>query len=133
VCLVSFLTGLSLIKPGVKTESQWLAYDEQTIAQSQSNAVPVFIDFTASWCLTCQWNKKSVLETAPVMELFAKHGVKLLRADWTDQDPIITKALSRYGRNSVPLYVFIPARGEAILLPELITRNDIEKVFTTKE
>jgi len=133
VCLVSFLCGLSLIKPGPKTESQWLAYDEQTIAQSQSNAVPVFIDFTASWCLTCQWNKKSVLETAPVMELFAKHGVKLLRADWTDQDPIITKALSRYGRNSVPLYVFIPARGEAILLPELITRNDIEKVFTTKE
>jgi len=130
---LSLAVGIATITPGPKVESQWAAFNPQTIAEAKSNRTPVFVDFTAAWCLTCQWNKKSVLETPPVLELFAKNNVKLFRADWTDQDPVITKALSGYGRNSVPLYVYIPAEGEAIILPELITKADIDKLFITKE
>lgn len=129
VVIVSIALGVANVTPGVKVQTHWAPFNPDEIASSR----PVFIDFTAAWCLTCQWNKKSVLETAPIQELFAKNGVKLMKADWTDQDPVITKALAGYGRNSVPLYVYIPAKGDTVILPELITKADIEKLFTTKE
>ena len=83
---------------------------------------PVFVDVTATWCLSCQVNKQTTLTADAVRQAFADAGVTTVRADWTDQDPAITAFLDRFGRNGVPLYVFFPG-GDAdpVLLPEVLT------------
>jgi thiol:disulfide interchange protein len=133
VILLTFVTAISLSPSTARKEraesSQWASLDLKKISEAKTNGTPVFIDFTAAWCLTCQWNKKSVLETKAVMDVFEKNKVLLIRADWTHRDPLVTQTLAKYGRNSVPLYVFIPARGEDIILPELITKSDIDRLF----
>jgi len=83
---------------------------------------PVLVDFTAAWCVSCQANKKLVLETSRVKQAFAAQNVALLRADWTRQDPLITAELARHGRNGVPLYlVYRPGQTQPTILPELLT------------
>lgn len=121
---LTIVAGIALASPREKAASSW-----QPFSKAALTGGPTFIDFTAAWCLTCQWNKKAVLDTDPVQKIFSENGVKLIRADWTDRDPDVTEALAGYGRTSVPLYVFIPAEGEPILLPELISKQDIEKLF----
>ena len=66
----------------------------------------MFVDFTAAWCVTCQYNKKTTLATPDVLADLAAKNVALLRADWTRRDPAITAALAQLGRNGVPVYVF---------------------------
>jgi thiol-disulfide isomerase/thioredoxin len=66
---------------------------------------PVFVDFTAAWCVTCQYNKKTTLANAEVLADLHAKNVALLRADWTRRDPAITAALAQLGRNGVPVYV----------------------------
>ena len=85
----------------------------------------VFVDFTAAWCVTCQVNKRLVLSRDAVLADFARSGVHLMRADWTLHDPEITRELSMLGRSGVPVYALYPARGEPVLLPELLTHDSI--------
>jgi thiol:disulfide interchange protein DsbD len=83
---------------------------------------PVFVDFTAAWCVTCQVNKRVALHNASVVKAFAEAGVVPLRADWTRQDPRITATLSELGRNAVPVYaLYIPGEAAPHLLPEVLT------------
>jgi len=84
---------------------------------------PVFVDFTAAWCVTCQANKRLVLASEAVREAFAKRGVTLLRADWTSRDDAITRELARFNRNGVPLYVLYDRSGNTHVLPELLTER----------
>lgn len=113
----------------IAENSRWQTFSEAKLREAAAQGQPVFVDFTASWCITCQWNKKTVLEKDSVQDLFAANHVLLLRADWTDQDPAITRALAGYGRNSVPVYLFQNSRGEVKLLPELISLSDIQNLF----
>ena len=107
----------------------WNSFDAEKIVDVQKNQ-SVFIDFTAAWCITCQVNKKAVLETPEVVELFQSNKVYLVRADWTNYSEPITKALASYGRNSVPLYVFFNHQTkEEIILPELLTKQSIRSLF----
>jgi thiol:disulfide interchange protein len=96
-----------------------------------SKGQPVFLDFTASWCLSCKANERRVLESDATARLFKRYGVVPMKADWTKQDPVITKALEKLGRNSVPVYVVYdpeqPQNGE--LLPEILQFADIESAF----
>ena len=82
---------------------------------------PVFVDFTADWCVNCKVNEKLVLNTESVQRAFREKNVIFLQADWTNGDPDITKLLRQFGRAGVPLYVFYPTHRDPIVLPEVIT------------
>jgi thiol:disulfide interchange protein DsbD len=104
---------------------QWQPYSDAALKEAQSQGKPVFVDFTAAWCLSCQVNEKVVLRDHSVeQELLSRHYV-LLRADWTHYDPEITSELSRLGRSGVPTYVIIsgPGEKETHVLSELLTRG----------
>lgn len=82
----------------------------------------MFVDFTAAWCVSCQANKRLVLERDAIVAAMAQRGVVRLRADWTNRDAAITEELARYGRNGVPLYLlFTPGQPAPRILPELLT------------
>jgi thiol:disulfide interchange protein len=81
----------------------------------------VFVDFTAAWCVTCQYNKKTVLSHPDVMAAFETHDVRLLRADWTRRDPAITAALAKLGRNGVPVYVLYRPGHAPLVLSEILS------------
>ena len=82
----------------------------------------MFIDFTADWCLTCKVNERTALSRAEVAKAFADKNIVALKADWTNTDTTITKALEGYGRNSIPLYVYYPAGGgDFKILPQVLT------------
>ncbi|MFN0161813.1 MAG: protein-disulfide reductase DsbD family protein [Burkholderiales bacterium] len=103
----------------------WNAYSKSDIEALVATGTPVFVDFTAAWCVTCQVNKKVVLETRAVHKAFADKGVTLMRADWTRRDPVITAALAELGRNGVPVYVLYAPGKPAVVLPEILTEGII--------
>lgn len=99
----------------------WQPFTEDRVAALKGK--PVFIDFTADWCLSCKANEKTVLESEKVRAAMKAHGVVPLKADWTRRDPVITEWLQRYGKAGVPFYLMLPADPSkaAIPLPEIIT------------
>ena len=102
----------------------WQPFTPERLQAERDQGHPVFIDFTAAWCLTCKFNEKSVLESTAVREAFQRHGVVKLKADWTNGDPVITKLLQQFGRPGVPLYVLYPGKSEEpIVFPELLTKS----------
>lgn len=116
------------------SESKWQPYSEQAVNAALEKGQPVFIDFTAAWCITCQVNKKAVLETASADQIFEKSNILRLKADWTKQDPLITKALAKFGRNSVPVYAFYSKKGAQVqILPQILTIDMIKNLIPLKE
>ena len=103
----------------------WTPYSQQTLDQARASGHPVFIDFTAAWCLSCQVNERLVLRSADVQRQFSKNHVTLLKADWTQYDPAITKELASIHRSGVPTYVIYPAAkaSHPDVLPELLTKD----------
>ncbi|HEX7158773.1 MAG TPA: thioredoxin family protein, partial [Edaphobacter sp.] len=107
------------------TTLTWQPWSLQTLDQARAAGHPVFIDFTAAWCLSCQVNERVVLRSAEVQREFRANNVTLLRADWTQYDPEITKQLASVGRSGVPTYVIYPAdpNAQPHVLPELLTKD----------
>ena len=101
----------------------WAPFAAADIAALNAAGTPVFVDFTAAWCVTCQVNKKVVLETKAVREAFRAKSVMLMRADWTRRDPVITAALAEFGRNGVPVYVLYAPGKPPVLLPEILSER----------
>jgi thiol:disulfide interchange protein DsbD len=101
----------------------WKPWSAAAVQEHRGAGRPVFVDFTAAWCISCQVNERVALETPAVRRAFADRGVALLKADWTRRDPAITGALASFGRSGVPLYVYYPAdpAAEPVVLPALLT------------
>ena len=105
------------------SRTQWEPFTPELVAKYRSEGRPVFVDFTASWCLSCQVNERVVLDRADVQNRLKTSGVALVRADWTRHDETIAQTLASLGRNGVPTYALYPADPQAppVLLPEVLT------------
>jgi len=100
----------------------WQPWSAQAVSNYQAQGRPVFVDFTASWCLSCQVNERVALQQPQVQQAFKDANVALLKADWTRNDDAITQALASMGRSGVPAYaLYVPGQSEPQLLPEALT------------
>jgi thiol:disulfide interchange protein len=104
------------------TAGDWEPWSAAAVSRYRAQDRPVFVDFTASWCLSCQVNERAALQQPQVIQAFHAAHVALLRADWTRHDTAITQALAGLGRSGVPTYVlFVPGEKNPRMLPELLT------------
>jgi thiol:disulfide interchange protein DsbD len=100
----------------------WQPWSEEAVSRSLAAGQPVFVDFTASWCLSCQVNERVALGRPEVVQAFQARNVVLMKADWTRHDEAITRALTALGRSGVPAYaLYVPGETSPRLLPEVLT------------
>jgi thiol:disulfide interchange protein len=117
----SFITQNLPENTPVATTNGWQAWEPGKVDQLLATGRPVFVDFTAAWCVTCQLNKKTTLNSAEVLADFNAKKVQLLRADWTRRDPAITQALAALGRQGVPVYVLYPPGSAPVVMSEILS------------
>jgi len=131
--IVLAVIGISVVAPGklaVASESLtdreaagvWQPWSEAAVSRSLAAGQPVFVDFTASWCLSCQVNERVTLNQPEVVKAFQAKNVVLMKADWTRHDEAITQALTALGRSGVPAYaLYAPGQSQPQMLPEVLT------------
>ena len=100
----------------------WQPWSPDAVSRSLAAGQPVFVDFTAKWCLSCQVNERVALTRPEVEQAFQAKNVVLMKADWTRHDEAITQALAALGRSGVPAYaLYTPGQSQPQLLPEVLT------------
>lgn len=121
-------------RPSQASDVVWEPWSLERIAELQQQGRSIYVDFTARWCATCQTNKKIVFGSQQVRDYFKKHDVALLKADWTNADPMITAELRRWRRSAIPFnLVYLPGAAEAAVLPEILTPSIVLAAFAAKE
>jgi len=101
---------------------EWEPFSQQMVEDYRDEGRNVFIDFTAAWCITCKANERIIFSSNRVKDRFEELEFVMVKADWTNRNPEITRALASFGRNGVPLYViYSEAVDEPMILPELLT------------
>ena len=112
--------------PEMASETDWQPWSADRVAEATANGQSVFVDFTAAWCVTCQFNKRTTLASPDVLADFDAKRVLRLRADWTRRDEAISAELSRLGRNGVPVYaLYVPSAVTPMLLSELLSAEEV--------
>ncbi len=111
------------------TDLVWEPWSAERVAALRAEGRPIYVDFTARWCFTCQTNKKAVFAgpgSGEVLKTFRDQNVATLRADWTNRDPLITAELARWSRAAVPFnLVYLPGAPAPKVLPELLTPSAV--------
>jgi thiol:disulfide interchange protein DsbD len=142
VAVVLFLAGFGLAlygstkQPDAPSRSPeegaigWEAFSPERLSQLREEGKAVFIDFTATWCLTCQVNERVAIDHPMIVRLIKEKGIVMMKADWTNYDAVITRALESYGKNSIPVYViYAPGARAPVFLPEILTPGIVEKAL----
>ena len=134
LALLGWATGSSITRipaqqtAGIET-GPWQTWEPGRVDQLLASGQPVFVEFTAAWCVTCQYNKKTTLAHADVLADLTAKKVALLRADWTRRDPAITAALAQLGRNGVPVYVFYKKGSVPVVLSEVLGVEEVRSAI----
>jgi thiol:disulfide interchange protein DsbD len=126
VLLVPFLhadAGAALSLPGA------LPYSAAKLAALRASGTPVFVDLTASWCVTCLVNEATTLKNPEIRSAFAARHIVTLVGDWTQKSPDITALLAANGRAGVPLYLYYPASGAVVVLPQILDPEVVKKAI----
>jgi thiol:disulfide interchange protein DsbD len=130
---VAAAAGAGSTKPGGSADADgWQDYDAARVAELKAAGMPVLVNFTASWCLTCLVNERNAFGDSAVQAVFHDKGVTLMKGDWTNRNPEITKALADFGRAGVPLYVVYNAKPgvtEPLVLPQLLSASVVRDAF----
>ena len=111
---------------------EWQPYSAARVAELIAEGRPLLVNFTASWCLTCLVNERNAFSDSAVQEIFRDKKVTLMKGDWTNRDPAITRALAAFGRAGVPLYVIYnskPGSTEPVVLPQILTAGVVQSAF----
>jgi len=137
VMLVAVATagyGALSFKPAAP-DALWESYSPERLAELRNEGRAVFVNLTASWCITCLANERVALGTDAVREAMGQQGIQGLKGDWTNADPEITELLRSYGRSGVPLYLFFPPQADAnaVVLPQLLTPEIVLNSFSSQE
>ncbi len=111
------------------SSDRWQPWAPGRVEQALASGTPVFVDFTAAWCVTCQYNKKTALANLDVLADLEAKKVTLLRADWTRRDPAISATLSQLGRSGVPVYVLYQAGRAPVLLSEVLSVPELRSAL----
>ena len=110
----------------IAAKGDWVAFDEGEVTRLVGLGKVVLVDVTADWCITCQVNKRLVLDDGAVATALGNPGVVTMRADWTRPDPAISRYLARFGRYGIPFNaVYGPSAPDGIALPELLTTDAV--------
>jgi thiol:disulfide interchange protein DsbD len=128
LCLGPVFGALSLSEREMTIQKEDLVqdgvpYSEQALRTLRIQEKPVLLDATAAWCITCKVNERVAIKTPAVQALMKERGITFMVADWTNQDPAITRLLQEFGRSGVPMVVFYPPKGAPKLLPEILTES----------
>jgi thiol:disulfide interchange protein DsbD len=105
-------------------------YSDAALERYRATGTPVFVDFTAAWCVTCQFNKAAIFSDPALAQDFAAAGAVFMVADWTVRDPEITSALQRFGASGVPLYVFYPGEGEPRVFSLPLSKDAVRRALS---
>lgn len=101
----------------------WTPFDPEVVKANLDRGRPVFMDFTADWCINCQANDKNVVDTGPIHDKLTETNILPMKADFTNEDEVIEKWIKDLGRGGIPIYVVFLPGGDKILLPESITKQ----------
>ena len=122
--LVSLIFTLPTHKTSFQEDSN--IFSDEELASRLAEG-PVFLNFTADWCITCKVNERVALRTKETLKFFEKKNIFYLEADWTNKNELIAKKLAGFGRSSIPLYIYYPDdKSVPIILPEILTESIIQ-------
>ena len=129
ISLLTIASGITMGWPGHETGLEWGTWSKAKVQTLRDSDKPVYIDFTAKWCATCQINKR-VYNNERLQAMFNGKGVEPLIADWTNEGPEIQKAINDLGKAAIPVNVlYIPGQEEPVILPELLTVENVSKAL----
>ena len=119
----------ALVNSGDTKNLNWETWSPELVQQTLAQGRPVFVDFTAAWCITCQVNERTTLQNESVKSLLLKKNVRLLRADWTQPNEQIASTLASLGRSGIPVYLLLSPEKQQTMLSELLNINELTRVL----